>query len=404
MSIAYSADSLGSISVDNSSNFGTFENVGVGTTNPGYLLIGSEIIKYTSASSGIIGGDIVRGTNPLTYQVGTPVYKYELNGISLKRINNTHYLGDATVSDAITFDSYNIKLDTSSSGIDRSSDISFPSLYQNQTKSSGGSNIQATQNIPFEIIIPMVHNVTVQGTSLTGEVRTTTGASISGNEIPFTNNGFESITINSQNYFNTPRLIASKVNEDSSLINVPGNKSMNLRLVLGTVDTRLSPVIDTQRISTILTSNRVNSVITDYANDSRVNGIDSDPTAFQYISKEITLENSATSIKLLLNAHINLYSDIRAFYSISQNPNFEAIFTPFPGYLNLDYRGQVIPDKFITPSSNLGFMPSQVDFSEYSFTADQLPPFRSFRIKIVSTSTNQVYVPIFKDLRTIALA
>ena len=412
LSIAYNADSVGPISVDNSSNFGTFENVGVGTTNQGYLLIGSEIIKYTSVSSGIIGGDIVRGANPLTYPVGTPVYKYELNGISLNRINTTHYLGDATVSDAITFDSYNIKLDTSSSGIDRSSGISFPSLYQNQTKSSGGSNIQATQNIPFEIIIPMVHNVTVQGTSLTGEVRTTTGASISGNEIPFTNNGFESITINSQNYFNTPRLIASKVNEDSSLINVPGNKSMNLRLVLGTVDTKLSPVIDTQRISTILTSNRVNSVITDYANDSRVNGIDSDPTAFQYISKEITLENSATSIKLLLNAHINLYSDIRAFYSISQNPNFEAIFTPFPGYLNLDYRGQVIndenndgrPDKFITPSSTLGFMPSQVDFSEYSFTADQLPPFRSFRIKIVSTSTNQVYVPIFKDLRAIALA
>jgi hypothetical protein len=323
-------------------------------------------------------------------------------------------LGDVTVPDAITFDSYNIKLDTSSSGsgIDRSSGISFPSLYQNQTKSSGGSNIQATQNIPFEIITPIVHNVTVQGTSLTGEVRTTTGASISGNEIPFANSGFDSITINSPNYFSTPRLIASKVNEDFSLINVPGNKSMNLKLVLGTVDTRLSPIIDTQRISTVLTSNRVNNVITDYANDPRVNGIDSDPTAFQYISKEINLENSATSIKLLLNAHVNLYSDIRAFYSISQNPNFEAIFTPFPGYLNLDYRGQVIndenndgrPDKFITPSSALGFNSSQVDFSEYSFTADQLPPFRSFRIKIVSTSTNQVYVPIFKDLRTIALA
>jgi hypothetical protein len=323
-------------------------------------------------------------------------------------------LGDATVSDAITFDSYNIKLDTSSSssGIDRSSDISFPSLYQNQTKSSGGSNIQATQNIPFEIITPIVHNVTVQGTSLTGEVRTTTGASISGNEIPFANSGFDPININSSNYFSTPRLIASKVNEDFSLINVPGNKSMNLRLLLGTVDSRVSPIIDTQRISTILTSNRVNSVITDYANDPRVNGIDSDPTAFQYISKEINLENPATSIKLLLNAHINLYSDVRAFYSISQNPNFDAIFTPFPGYLNLDYKRQIInvenndgrPDKFVTPSSSLGFTPSQVDFSEYSFTVDQLPSFRSFRIKIVSTSTNQVYVPIFKDLRTIALA
>ena len=383
LSIAYQADSVGSISIDDSTNFGTFENVGVGTTNPGYLLIGNEIIGYTSASSGIVGGNISRGSNPLTYPVGTPVYKYELNGISLNRINQTHYLGDATVSDAITFDSYNIKLDMSSSGINRSTDTPFPSLYQKQTKSSGGSNIQATQNIPFEIITPVVQNLTVQGTSLTGEVRTTTGTSISGNEIPFANNGFDPITINSPNYLSTTRLIASKVNEDFNLSNVPGNKSMNLRLLLGTVDTRLSPVIDTQRISTILTSNRVNSVITDYANDPRVNEIANDPTAFQYISKEINLENPATSIKLLLNAHINLYSDVRAFYSISENPNFEPIFTPFPGYLNLDYRNQVISvenndgrsDKFVTPSNALGFVSSEINFSEYSFTADQLPPF-----------------------------
>jgi len=412
LSIAYSADSVGSISVDNSTNFGQFENVGVGTTNPGYLLIGNEVISYTSASAGIIGGNIVRGTNPLTYPVGTPVYKYELNGISLNRINQTHYLGDATVSDAITFDSYHIKLDTSSSGIGRSTDAPFPSLYQNQTKSSGGLNIQASQNIPFEIITPIVQNLTVRGTSLSSELRTTTGASISGNEIAFTNSGFEPITINSPNYLSTPRLIASKINEDINLINVPGNKSMNLRLIFGTVDTRLSPVIDTQRISAILTSNRVNNAITNYATDSRVNDIVNDPTAFQYISKEINLGNPATSIKLLLNAHINLYSDIRAFYAIGENPNFEPIFTPFPGYLNLDYRNQIInvenndgrPDKFVAPSNSLGFLSSEVGFSEYSFSIDKLPSFRSFRIKIVATSTNQVYVPRLKDIKTIALA
>jgi hypothetical protein len=44
LSIQYAADSTGSISVDNSSSFSTFENVGVGTTNAGYLLIGDEVI------------------------------------------------------------------------------------------------------------------------------------------------------------------------------------------------------------------------------------------------------------------------------------------------------------------------------------------------------------------------
>jgi hypothetical protein len=85
---------LGSISVDDSSAFSTFENVGVGTTNAGYLRIGDEVISYTSASGGVIGGTIVRGTNPTSHPIGAPVYKYELNGVSLRRINKTHDLNE----------------------------------------------------------------------------------------------------------------------------------------------------------------------------------------------------------------------------------------------------------------------------------------------------------------------
>ena len=412
LSIQLSADSTGSISVDDSSAFSTFENVGVGTTNPGYLLIENEVIEYTSVSTGLIGGTIVRGSSPKTYPIGTPVYKYEINGISLRRINKTHNLNDVTVSEPITFDSYHIKLDMSNEGIDRSSDNGYPILYANQTKSSGGYNIRATQNMPFEIITPLVQNLTIQGTSIGAEIRTITGQSISGNEVAFTDIGFEPITINTPNYLDSTRIIASKVNENNKLSNLTGNKSMNMRLTLGTTDLRLSPVIDTQRVSAILTSNRVNSVIADYTSDFRVNTINEDPSAFQYISKEIILENSASSIKIILDAHINLYSDIRAFYAISENQNFDPIFTPFPGYGNLNSRNQVInfedsnglSDNFILNTNSLGYISSDIEFKEYVFTADQLPPFRSYRIKLVMTSTNQVYVPRIRNLRVIALA
>ena len=412
LSIQLAADSTGSISVDNSGVFSIFENVGVGTTNSGYLLIGEEIIGYTSVSGGVIGGNIIRGTNPTTHPIGSPVYKYELNGVSLRRINKTHDLNDVTVSDPITFDSYNIKLDMSSNGINRSVGTNFPILYANQTKSTGGYDIKATQNMPFEIITPLIHNLTVQGTSLSAEMRTITGSSISGNEIPFTDIGFEPITVNAPNYLDSTRIIASKVNEDNKLANLPGNKSMNMRLTLGTVDSRISPVLDTQRMSTILTSNRVNSVIQNYVTDARVDTIDEDPSAFQYISKEITLENPASSIKIILDAHINLYSDIRAFYSISENSNFDPIFTPFPGYTNLDTRGEVInledssglSDKFISPTNSIGFTSPELEYKEYVFTSDQLPSFRSYRIKLILTSTNQVYVPRIRNLRVITLA
>ena len=412
LSLAYNSDSTAAISVNSISNFTTFENVGVGTTNLGYALIGDEVISYTSASGGTLGGTIVRGSNPKNYPAGTPVYKYELSGVSLNRINITHNLEDVTLSNPITFDSYNIKLDMSSNGNDRSVGTSLPKLYINKSKSTGGYNTKATQNIPFELVTPMIQNLTVQGTSLSAEIRTITGQSISGTEVPYANNGFESISVNKTNYLDSTRIIASKVNENANLTNLPGSKSLNIRLLLSTIDSRLSPVIDTQRVSLITTSNRVNSVITDYATDNRVNSIADDPTAFQYLSKEITLENPASSILLLTNANINIYSDIRAFYAIGENQNFTPIFVPFPGYMNLDVKKQIIdptnndgrPDSYVSPSTSLGFLPQNLEYKEYSFSIDQLATFRSYRIKIVITSTSQTYVPRLKDLRVITLA
>ena len=412
LSAAYNSDSTDPISVDSTSDFSTFENVGVGTTNPGYILIGDEVIEYTSASGGLIAGDIVRGSNPKNYPVGTPVYKYELGKVSLKRINKVHDMSEVTVADPITFDSYNVKIDMSSDGVDRTDGTSFPILYLNETKSCGGYNIKATQNMPFEVITPMVQNLTVKGTSLSGEIRTVTGSSISGNEIPFVDQGFEPISINQINYLNSPRLICSKVNEDQKLTNLPGNKSLNMRLILNTVDSRVSPVIDLQRVNTILTSNRVNSVITNYATDRRANTFLEDPTAFQYVTKEIALASPATSIKILVASHINTYSDIRAFYSISETPGSSPIFVPFPGYSNLDYKGEVInfedndgtPNFFVPPSIVSGFGPSDIEFRDYSFFVNDIPAFKYFRIKLLLTSTSQVYVPRIKDLRVIALA
>ena len=88
------------------------------------------------------------------------------------------------------------------------------------------------------------------------------------------------------------------------------------------------------------------------------------------------------------------------------------MFVPFPGYKNLNSRGQVIAsekndgrsDTFIKKTNSFGFTSNALEFNEYTFTADELPAFRSYRIKFVLTSTNQVYVPRVKDLRVIALA
>ena len=111
---------------------------------------------------------------------------------------------------------------------------------QIQTKSAGGYNIKASQNIPFE-------NNNTNGRerrckwyfSLTGQVRTTTSQSLSGNEIPFVDAGFETVVLNESNYLDSPRrMICSRVNENSKLNTISGNKSMNLRLFLNATNSR----------------------------------------------------------------------------------------------------------------------------------------------------------------------
>tara|TARA_B100001029_G_scaffold135219_1_gene114084 strand:- start:17 stop:760 length:744 start_codon:yes stop_codon:yes gene_type:complete len=247
---------------------------------------------------------------------------------------------------------------------------------------------------------------------MTGEIRTVTSQSMDGTELPYVDNGFESVTLNDNNWMDSPRLIASNVNAENKLSALPGNKSANLKLTLGTTDSRLSPIIDLQRSALVLTSNRVNNVITDFATDPRVNEMGADPTAFRYISKEVELVNPATSIRIMLEGHLTSRNDIRAFYAISDKQNFNPIFVPFPGYANLDQDGQVIDlaknngqsDTFIAPTNEESFDSNNLEFNPYEFTIDNLPSFKSYRIKLVATSTSQVYVPQVRALRVIAFA
>ena len=116
-------------------------------------------------------------------------------------------------------------------------------------------------------------------------------------------------------------------------------------------------------------------------------------------------------MKIILNGHCNVDGEIRLFYAIANKNGFDPIFTPFPGFNNLNSRGQVInkqdcdglSDVFVPKTNNYGFG-DQATFREYTFSVDNLPSFRYYRIKICLVSTSQVYVPRVKELRVMALA
>jgi uncharacterized protein YkvS len=391
--------------------FSTFENVGVGTTNLGYILINNEIISYSGVSGDLLTG-ITRGvdsTQSITHSTNSLIYKYELSGVSLRRINKNHDLQDITISDPIDLDYYTIRLDMSSNGKDRTTENK---LFLNSTKSTGGNIIKSSQNIPFEIARPIVQTVIHPQTRLSSEIRTTGGTSISGNEISFENKGFTALNLEENNYFSTPRIVSSKTNETSKLTNIDGNKSMEVRFNLSTLDNRLSPVIDLDRVGMVLISNRVNNPITDYINDNRVSTLSDDPSAFVYATKPIELEIPASSIKVITSAYINSYSDIRAFYALLKDPNETPIYYPFPGYLNLLESGQVInpanndgrSDNYVPSNETLGFDSVEITFKDYEFTINNLESFKYFSVKIIGSSTNQSYPPRIRDLRVVAVA
>tara|TARA_R100001163_G_C4960334_1_gene124431 strand:- start:121 stop:678 length:558 start_codon:yes stop_codon:yes gene_type:complete len=185
---------------------------------------------------------------------------------------------------------------------------------------------------------------------------------------------------------------------------------MNLELFTGELS--LSPMVDLDRVAVILASNRVNNPITNYVTDNRVSTLIDDPNAFVYASVPVSLENPATAIKIYMTGHINLFNDIRAFYAISNDPNEEFVYNPFPGHTNLLESGQVInpannnglPDKLVPKTDKLAYISREVVYKDYEYTIDNLPNFRYFGIKLIGTSTNKANPPRIKDLRVIALA
>ena len=421
--VNYNRASTAAISIADTTGFDTFENVGVSNTNPGYVQIGEEIISYEGVTSGsgtagtLIGiGRAVEG-NAATYVTNSLVSKYEFNGVSLRRINKTHNLADVTKPDPIGIDSYHIKLDMGESGNGTNRTTSGGKFVpQTNYILDGVSSLpgaRGSYNIPYSLIIPSVTSTAPEGSYVLASARTVSETSVNGDEISYVDQGFQDVQFNQKNYFETQRMVASAINQTTFLNELPGNKSFTMNLDMITYDRRISPMIDLNHSSVIFVSNRVDGPISNFATDPRVVGIPNDPNSMIYVTKNVTLENPATSLKVFLDGYVASSNDVRMFYALDQDvPAKEVVFEPFPGHNNINAYGNVInpaasdgtPDIPVLKSDKLTANPDINDFTEFKFTMDDLPPFKTFRLKLIGTSTNQTVVPQFRNLRAIALA
>jgi hypothetical protein len=401
-----------SIPLVSANGFSTFENLTVDGTNPGYVIIGEEVISYTGVTGNTLTGI---GTFSRTYASGVPVYKYQFNGVSLKRINKIHNFADVDQTiHPIDLNSYHVKIevdDTSYDGVaigkDRSTDLNF-----NSTLQAGEEGTVITNNIQFEALTPNIAHIIPANTDIQTRVRTFSGTSIGGNEKSFIDNGFTTIPLDATTYFGAPKLVCSDVNEDAFITESPGGRSFTMEFLMSTTDNRVSPVIDTIRTNVILTSNLLNNPVglttaSVYADDDRVRSLYNDPHAAVYISNPVNLQIPANSLKVLLSASRNDTNDIRVLYQLFRVDGGAQYYEFFPGYSNYQVDGQGIK-RVIDPSRNDGsadsFVPqtSNRSFREYEYSVDDLPDFTGFVIKIVMAGTNQATPPLIKDLRAIA--
>ena len=137
-------------------------------------------------------------------------------------------------------------------------------------------------------------------TKVNSSVRTVSGTSSGGSEVSFIDQGFEPTALNETTFFRTPRLVASKINEDARLGSLPKKKSLTLAVDMSTEDSNLSPALDTKNATFILGRNKINNPVSDYATDSRTNQIKNDPHGSVFVSSVINLEQPATSLKVLV--------------------------------------------------------------------------------------------------------
>ncbi len=395
LAVDYNSDSTSAIILNDASNFTTFENTAVSVSYPGYVIIDDEIIEYTEVVSNELRGITreIEGTFAADHSTNGFVYKYEYNGVSLRKINKQHTISSDY---PVEIDSYYVGVTTT---------------FNATIAAGGGSEVYATRNKLFNSIELINESILVpDGTNVDATIRTMRGTSASGSEPAFANTGYSNLDISNPTTFENLRMIASEPNEEFFLTFTtwPGKKSITVDLTLSTNNENISPIIDLEEISVKTTAYRIDRPInlSNYSTNNLVSSNTDDPHTFIHVTERINLVQSANSLKVIFDAYKPKDTDIRVLYKIYRNDvtDEDKLWELFPGYKNLDASGNVIdPDNNDgRPDSNVRFS-NKNEFIEHEFTIDNLPDFTGFKLKIVGSSTNQTESPLIRNLRGIAL-
>lgn len=343
-----------------------------------FVKIGSEVISGTISGTTISSlTRAVEGTDS-AHANSSVVELYMLSGIPLTEINKTH----VALND-IQIDSYTVSTTATASG----------------NITGGGKTVTATENALIDTMQTLVPVIEHPNTTISTKTRTTTGTSPSGSQQSFvkqTLSQADQIPITDNYYFEDPKIICSQINETNEL---SGNKSFELIFTLTSSAENLSPIIDLDRKTLVTVANRLDNIdsnsdvypTADYVSPTEPEG---DSGEVVYITRKAQLKTPATSLKVFVDAVKFDSAEIQLMYKILRSDDasdFDEI-----GWTYFNTNGN--------PDSNVNSSVDFDDFIEREYSANNLPEFISFAIKIRMQGTNCAEPPRMKDLRAIALA
>ena len=121
----------------------------------------------------------------------------------------------------------------------------------------------------------------------------------------------------------------------------------------------------------------------------------------KYVTKEISIENPATSIDVKLTANVTDTKNLQILYKLkksSSQENFEDI-----EWIYFNTSGEPDVDTIASSENAIsGITEKQSSYQELSYSIENLPEFSSYAVKIVMKSNNPAFVPKIQDMRAVA--
>jgi hypothetical protein len=188
---------------------------------------------------------------------GMPVGEYHISVVTLANIPSGTYNGLTNTQLTGTFSIGNVDLDSYT--------ITVPGSAAVGSSRVGPDGVTATKNQQFDSICLLTNEFTPTGTGTDWGVKFTTGKSVNTNsqaasQEPYLKDStFTAIEPNITFNLPTPRMIASDINETTSITGASAfdRKSLVVSATMGTNVANLTPMIDTSRVSDIIIGNRL---------------------------------------------------------------------------------------------------------------------------------------------------